>query len=741
MKTKTHSTSRMIGRALLASASVVAVMGSFGRAGAQEATTLPAIDIAAARASSDHRGGGANGGAAAGYRFDATSTTGPWGERALQDTPYSVYSVSAPYIENRVFSTTDEVFRVNPLTQLNMGQGRGYGSAIFIRGVKQQSGFSQIDGLNMSGVTDLILPLEDKERVDVLSGLSGFLYGPAHVGGLVNFVTKRPTPTPFSSVTFGNYGGSQPFVHVDLGGPFEKGSDFGYRLNFVKSSGETAIDDNFVDRWLVSGALDWRPLQELLFQINYSHQHIYEKGTLADWGSFNGTFPHFSASILDPAKNYGQPWTFNKNDMDVLGANVTYDVTRNVKFRAAYQYVDIESENLYAGDNIAYSNGAYSYSLASLYNAPHVQRNQAWYAFTDYDLDLLPIKAKTTFGLYGSSYSLRQHQDNTLFKGLGSFPVSADPVYVTRPTFTNGAQPYFRQQQLDQTNWIIGEDIAFNDQWSLLAGASLANIKATNFNTNGTVSSYFDKTRLTPTASLIYKPLPWLTGYGTYIQSLQNGGTASTSFSSLPVTNASQALSPTTSEQVEIGAKANVSQILLTAALFQIDKANTFYKANGASYTFTNDGRQLHRGLEMTATGKIFDDLTVTGGFTLLDAKITQTNTVYLLGQPPAGSAKNMGKLYVEYRLPFVPGLTLTGGFNYVGPQVGNVFAPTNVRAIEWLPSYITGDIGLRYETRIFDTETIWRIDMTNIANASYWQQTEMLGAPRTVAFSATAKF
>nr|WP_256388649.1 MULTISPECIES: TonB-dependent receptor [unclassified Methylosinus] len=100
-----------------------------------------------------------------------------------------------------------------------------------------------------------------------------------------------------------------------------------------------------------------------------------------------------------------------------------------------------------------------------------------------------------------------------------------------------------------------------------------------------------------------------------------------------------------------------------------------------------------------------------------------------------------MGKLYVEYRLPFVQGLTLTGGFNYVGPQVGNVFAPTNVRAIEWLPSYVTGDIGLRYETRIFDTETIWRLDVTNIANASYWQQTEMLGAPRTVAFSATAKF
>ncbi len=302
MKTTTLSTIGSIARALLASASVVAITASLGRAVAQEAATLPPIDVAAARATNDHNRSGVDGGAAAGYRFGATSTTGPWGERAIQDTPYSVYSVSAPYIENRVFSTTDEVFRGNPLTQLNMGQGRGYGSAIFIRGVKQQGGFSQIDGLNMSGVSDLVMPLEDKERVDVLSGLSSFLYGPAHVGGLVNFVTKRPTLTPFSSVTFGNYGGSQPFVHVDLGGPFEKGSDFGYRLNLVKSSGETAIDDNFVDRWLVSGALDWRPLQQLLFQLNYSHQHIYEKGTLADWGSFNGTFPHFSASILDPRK-------------------------------------------------------------------------------------------------------------------------------------------------------------------------------------------------------------------------------------------------------------------------------------------------------------------------------------------------------------------------------------------------------------------------------------------------------
>ncbi len=57
------------------------------------------------------------------------------------------------------------------------------------------------------------------KRIEVLNGLSGFLYGGANVGGAVNYVLKRPTSTPIANLTLGNYGGGQFFTHADLGGP------------------------------------------------------------------------------------------------------------------------------------------------------------------------------------------------------------------------------------------------------------------------------------------------------------------------------------------------------------------------------------------------------------------------------------------------------------------------------------------------------------------------------------------
>jgi iron complex outermembrane receptor protein len=65
----------------------------------------------------------------------------------------------------------------------------------------------KIDGLaNINRGTEM--PLEMFEQVEVLKGLSGFMYGFGSPGGIINYVTKRPTDDTFFATDLGYASGA-----------------------------------------------------------------------------------------------------------------------------------------------------------------------------------------------------------------------------------------------------------------------------------------------------------------------------------------------------------------------------------------------------------------------------------------------------------------------------------------------------------------------------------------------------
>jgi iron complex outermembrane receptor protein len=258
-----------------------------------------------------------------------------------------------------------------------------------------------------------------------------------------------------------------------------------------------------------------------------------------------------------------------------------------------------------------------------------------------------------------------------------------------------------------------------------------------SFNTNGTEqpTSHFDKSRVTPTASLIYKPVPWISTYASYIESLLPGTIVPTT-GSVTYTNAGQMLPPIVSEQYEVGAKATLGGLLLTGALFYIDETNQYASTNAdGTQTYKQDGRVIHDGVEFTATGKATANLTLFGGLTLMDCKVDRTSSPVLEDKTPTNVAEQMAKLYAEYAVPWVRGLTLTGGVYYTGTFYGDAMNTDK------LPSVITGDVGARYTTTVFEKPVILRLNAMNVTNQSYWISTYYTGAPRTIAFSVQMKF
>ena len=148
----------------------------------------------------------------------------------MQDAPYSITVVPASLIENLQAYQPEDIWRVIPqITNSNTQQNTSGNPSAYVRGFAitqftNQAGVTY-DGLlhGAGGMFDTVV--EDKERVELLSGTSGFLYGNGSVGGVINNVLKRPTATTYSSVTVGDNAGDNGFVHGDFGGPPSKFQD------------------------------------------------------------------------------------------------------------------------------------------------------------------------------------------------------------------------------------------------------------------------------------------------------------------------------------------------------------------------------------------------------------------------------------------------------------------------------------------------------------------------------------
>ncbi len=71
-----------------------------------------------------------------GYRSERAVQLGPLGATDLIDTPLSLNIIPADLIRNRVSSTPDDLFRINPVTQLSNSQSRFF-SAVNLRGFRR----------------------------------------------------------------------------------------------------------------------------------------------------------------------------------------------------------------------------------------------------------------------------------------------------------------------------------------------------------------------------------------------------------------------------------------------------------------------------------------------------------------------------------------------------------------------------------------------------------------------------
>ncbi|HET6432181.1 TonB-dependent receptor [Dyella sp.] len=163
-------------------------------------------------------------------QLEAVTVSARRRDESLEKVPVAVSAFTGEDMKDLQANAIDGLQGAVP--NMNIVQGRGSSSAvnIFIRGIGQPDALQTFDpGVGMyvddvyySRIQGALISLFDVERVEVLRGPQGTLYGKNSTGGAVKIVTKNPTDTPEGSVeaTFGNYGRREGKFYVSgpLGG-------------------------------------------------------------------------------------------------------------------------------------------------------------------------------------------------------------------------------------------------------------------------------------------------------------------------------------------------------------------------------------------------------------------------------------------------------------------------------------------------------------------------------------------
>src|ERR1700733_3721728 len=546
------------------------------------------------------------------YGADKVSL-GPLGDRKLLDTPFSLTSVPQDLMENLQLKTVNDTLRYLPSVEIRNQQG-------FEVSRPQSRGFqgtvvqnTRMDGLSIIGTT--AIPAENLAGIQVLNGLAGSLYGPATPAGVFNYVLKRPTDSPYASYTQGFDSGSIFTENIDAGGRTPDGK-VGYRFNVVHGEGESYVPESSSNRTLASGALDFYVGDRTVIETNFSH---YETNVTGLPGSFvyfgSPKFPVLPAAVDPTRVGYGQPGAGTDLITNTGLVKLKHEFNNDWNFEIGGLYQDAV-RNLFGITNTLVDNNG-NFTVTKNFNAvPHftIASNTA---SLNGKFDLFGFRNQLTIGTNGF-FNGQYSYLNSIATVLGKSNLSDPAVLPTQPIPNNGGQ--FKSAVLSDRTIVTAAPFHFNDQWAVQGVVSTSFLHSESFLSTGAVTSNNSANGVvSPTVSLIYKPSSKITVYATWANSVEQSDQAPAG-----TANVNQFLAPYQDQEYEVGVKYAVTPALLaTFALFHMTRP--FAATDPVSNIFEVVGTQRNNGAELFLQGAIYQDLSVFGGISYIDARLENT--------------------------------------------------------------------------------------------------------------------
>ncbi|GGC16773.1 TonB-dependent receptor [Novosphingobium marinum] len=603
----------------------------------------------------------------------------------LQDVPISVSAVTGEILQEQQVTNIADLSNTLPNVQINTFSNAPDSAVFTIRGIGVNDADPYVgttvsvvvDGVVVGVNTAALLSLFDIDRVEVLRGPQGTLFGANTTGGVINVVTKQPTGEfgVEGEIVYGNYNqleanasvnfpitenlaGKVSVLHNSMDGYFRNYADnrrIGER-NITSLRGYLKYDSGNYDATLIG---------EYVRSRNGSQTGVLIAGPGELFYTPNETEDPFD---FKRGLSYDQP---DANDRDTYSITLTQNLETGLgDFTSITNYRE-------------YNNDLFSDDDATTRVLLQTNRRTKHHQFSQELRDLVTLSDYTRFivGLFYFEQSYFLDQDGKLdgfLPGLGQ-PQSQDQDNRSFSVFFQGYQDltpeltlqagirysYEKTTATSTTANTINPDgqATFDDP--LIPGSLITASGEESWNNVGYK------------IGLDWQPTEQFMIYGYYARGFKSGGFTGR----IAIAQDIGPFDPEKLDTFEVGIKSdlfdrllrlNVSAFLNKYKDMQVVQ-NITYPSGANSASIANAGKAETKGFEVEATAAPTQGLTLTGSVAYLDAKYDEYDTLIL--DPATGGLVPVS--YAGNSLMNSPKWSASFGFNWQAPVGGGTLTTT----------------------------------------------------------------
>jgi len=581
-------------------------------AAAQE--TLPTVTITGHQTPADVDGD---------YRATRSSTFTKT-DTPLKEVPASITVVPAQLMKDQAMRSLADVIRYVP--GANVHQGEGNRDQFILRGVSTSA------DLYVDGVRDdaqVFRDLYNLERVEVLKGTAGMIFGRGGAGGVINRVTKTPVfgAVREASLRLGSWDDRR--AGVDVGDVL--GAAAAWRLNAVAEKAGSFRDGVDLERWALNPTMTF--LLGARSTITFGYEHLRDDRT-ADRGIPARDGRPFET---DPRTFFGNAeQSHARSDVDGAYVVLDHDFSGGTRLKNTFRATRYDKfyQNVYPDNaNTSSVDAAGNLRLAAYNNA-----NQRTNVFNQTDL---------TFKLRGAGIEHSflaglevGHQDSSNKRNTGFFgplatdtliSVAASAPFATAVRFQPNGSDADNDVRADILGLYVQDQVTFTPEWKIVAGLRYDRFR-TRFDDQRTTVAPNDlartDNRLSPRLGILWSPNAVSTYYASYSRSFLPSG------EQLSLAPNTADLAPEKATNYEIGAHWDVlPRLSLSAAIFRLDRDDVRSPDPLNPGFFVKTGQQRTEGIELGMQGEVTPGWMMYGGYSYLDGRITKTTST-----APAGA-------------------------------------------------------------------------------------------------------
>ena len=638
----------------------------------------------------------------------------------LAKAPLSISVIGADLIAATGTQTLSQLIKLDA-SLADSYNTTGYIESLSVRGFLLDQGRNfQRNGIAISNYAPLAL--ENKDRVEVLKGISGLQSGVSAPGGLVNFVTKVPLADPFTAVTLGadSHGGSA--LHMDHN---TRWAGLGVRINVAAEDLQNHFDRANGSREFASLALAHTlPAGSTLnadVEVHHKRQPSVPGLGLLD-SNGDGVGDQLPGTINPRLNLNNQAWSRPfESQSTTAQASVKHPLGANWQAQ-----LGMGVQRTFIHDRIAFPDGcsnAPTYVYPGLcangdvdiydFRSEGEERNSwGWAATLTGKLEAANMDHRLSMGLTGrgSRSSLPALQAYNYVGSTNIFnptPVPADPTLAVLNTNAS-------DRSVEAHVSLVS---TLQPGLQAMTGLRSVQLSRASERSDGSQALSLDQSVTTPWAALAWSPLESTTlfaswGQGVELESVPNRPTQYVNYGAV--------LPALKSEQIEWGVKWQARPRLLVSAIaFSIDKpfADDAPAAGGKTFRTSGDKMARHTGLELSATGQASPQLSLQTSLTLIDARFSKALDPIVSGQRITNVPRAKASVFADYKLVQTPGLSIHG---LLTAEQGKTATADGSVA---LPAMWQLDLGAQWAGTLRGQRVQLRLNAENLTDRTYWRE------------------